>query len=125
MKKPKPSLLYALHRCFGKTMYAAGIFRFICDSCAIVSPVVMLQIIIYLQGVPTQDDGYTGYVLAVVIFILQVLQTTCMTQSTNMVVKTGFKLRGSMISILYKKSLKLSPIARQDFTSGEFGGDFE
>lgn len=121
MQKPKPSLLYALHRCFGRTMYLAGIYRFVSDTCAVSSPVVMMQIVIYLQEVLVSDNGWTGYMLAVLIFILQFLQTTCMTQSSNMVVRAGYRLRGAMIAILYSKSLKLSPIARQDFTSGESG----
>ncbi|TPX30915.1 homogentisate 1,2-dioxygenase [Synchytrium microbalum] len=118
-KKDAPSLLFALHKAFGRTMYLAGAFRFVADSCGLASPVIMLQIILYLQGVNTSDNGYTGYVLAVVIFVLQMLQTSCMTQSSNMSIKSGFRLRGSMISILMKKSLKLSPLSRQEFTSGK------
>lgn len=74
---PSPSLLHALFATFGRLFVTAGVFRFFGDACSLASPVVLRYLLEVVAGggqVPGRGKPF-GYIMAAVMFILQVRAT--------------------------------------------------
>ncbi|TPX38128.1 hypothetical protein SmJEL517_g00165 [Synchytrium microbalum] len=71
----QPSLITAVTRAFGPAIVQSAIFRLIADTCTVVSPLVVQNIIIYLQNGPATDSGAHGYILALILLLLQLLNS--------------------------------------------------
>lgn len=48
-KEKTPSVVYALHRAFGRRFYLAGIIKFVYDICNLSSPLFLNWIVSYLE----------------------------------------------------------------------------
>ncbi|KAJ1564732.1 hypothetical protein HK096_006556, partial [Nowakowskiella sp. JEL0078] len=113
--RPKPSLPRALFVTFGKEIAMPGIPRLIGDTANILSPLVVLNLILYLQNdaVASKNGSnpppvWEGYLLALLLFVMQFFLY-------------GFKKleKTAIIAALYKKCMRLSPLARQIHSSGK------
>ncbi|KAI9204423.1 P-loop containing nucleoside triphosphate hydrolase protein, partial [Polychytrium aggregatum] len=118
----KYPLLAALWATFGWPFALSGLLRIIADSMALISPFILQAILNYLSNIQSPnntDNGWYGYVLALVLFLVQIIQTLCLQWHFEITAKTGFCVRTALVSGLYRKSLLLSPRARQSFTTGK------
>ncbi|KAJ3031513.1 hypothetical protein HK097_005447, partial [Rhizophlyctis rosea] len=84
---------------------------------AVLSPLVLRAIIIFLAS-KNQNTAY-GYGLAVLLFVMQIVQTFLVNGSFEKSMRFGYKLRISLIGMLYRKILVLSPLAVSQFTQGK------
>lgn len=74
-EKPKtPSLTRALFATYGRTWIFSGFMRIISDASNICSPLVLQQVIAYLTNKSAYPSWY-GYVMAFVLFVLQLFIT--------------------------------------------------
>ncbi|TPX36938.1 hypothetical protein SmJEL517_g00979 [Synchytrium microbalum] len=118
----KPSIFRAIWKTFGTEWMGTAVWRLIADTCAVGSPIVLLNIIKFLQTVGTpgaNDNPAYGYGLAGALLALQIIQTLAMNRHFAITMTIGFKLRSALVATLYRKSQKLSPLARQTLTVGK------
>ncbi|ORY41325.1 P-loop containing nucleoside triphosphate hydrolase protein [Rhizoclosmatium globosum] len=59
-----------------------------------------------------------GYRLILIVFLVAVLSPPIKEQYFNIMLVTGVKIRTGLVGAIYKKSLRLSPSARQQFNQG-------
>eukprot|EP00041_Stephanoeca_diplocostata_P028197 m.790864 g.790864 ORF g.790864 m.790864 type:complete len:1581 (+) comp23327_c0_seq3:295-5037(+) len=123
-RNAEPSLLRALSRSFGTTLYVAGLFKLIQDSLAFLQPELLKLLIRYIQdrNNPNPEDvppKSTGWELACAMFAVALIQSMALHQYFHRVYVTGMRLRSAVITSVYDKSLKLSSASRQSSTSGE------
>ena len=61
------------------------------------------RLIIQFVGFHTPEDEWKGYLYAVVIFVVAVIQSICLHQYFIRVMVVGMRLRTAVMSIVYKK----------------------
>ena len=61
------------------------------------------RLIIQFVGSHTPEDEWKGYLYAVVIFVVAVVQSICLHQYFIRVMVVGMRLRTAVMSIVYKK----------------------
>ncbi|KAJ3208864.1 Multidrug resistance-associated protein 1 [Dinochytrium kinnereticum] len=114
--------LRALWKYIGRDVVWAAIPRVVGDCCQLAGPVALLYLIRYLNRINTDresDNVWFGYVLALILFLLQVIQTFAFVLHNSACSRLGYKLRTALITVNFKKMLKLAPSARARLTSGK------
>lgn len=94
-------------------------------NCSMISSVYVLQSIIF--HLPIKPTGYfttprselfRGLGLCILIFCLRMCMTMATNDASERYKKTSVKIKALVCSVVYRKSLKLSPQARKQFNSG-------
>ncbi|KAI8803437.1 P-loop containing nucleoside triphosphate hydrolase protein [Cladochytrium replicatum] len=114
-------LFRAVWKTYGTQYFWAALPRFFSDTSAVVSPMVLSQLVSYLQNVRKPDfvdNGWWGYILAIILLLLQLTLTLGQNRHLRATMTVGFSLRSSLISVMYRKSLRLSSLSRQRFNAG-------
>jgi ATP-binding cassette subfamily C (CFTR/MRP) protein 1 len=86
------------------------------DLIVVSSPLILLEIVTFLREsyqTPTPPPVWKGYVLAVSLLILQIIQTFFLNKSFEVSMRVGYYLRTSLCGSIFRKSLRLSQKARQ------------
>ena len=117
-----PSLLRVLYAQFGSqilgtaSVYKAGVI-----SMAFCIPIVFNLLITHLEQKKQWkgDAKHYGYLYALMLFGLAIIKALVDAQYFNVVQTAGVKLRGLLICVVYRKSLRLNPAARQRRSTGE------
>ena len=65
------------------------------------------------------EEEWKGYLYSVVLFLASILNTILFNHYVSLLLETAIRVRTALISIICRKSLRLSNAARQKFTSGE------
>lgn len=116
-----PSLFVALCKSFGLPFLQAGFFKFIQDCIAFIQPQLLKQLIIFVndyhldKSIPLTK----GFMIVASMFSLSVLQTASLHQYFERVFDTGIKVKSSLTSLIYQKSLNLSIEAKQQKSTGD------
>ncbi|KAK3825331.1 MAG: ATP-binding cassette transporter 1 [Benniella sp.] len=120
-KKSEPSLSRALRKSFGKPFYLAGVWKFIADVAGLVQPLLLRQLLLFLMSYNTSEPQplHYGYLLAALMFISGLVQTASTHQYFHLCFRTGMNVRAALVTAIYRKALRLSNTARQQFTVGE------
>ncbi|TID19224.1 hypothetical protein CANINC_003794 [Pichia inconspicua] len=122
LNKPgSPSLFKSLVRSFGKPFVIGGIFKFVQDCIAFIQPQLLKNLIIFVHD---YNDDHSipltkGFMIVFAMFSLSVLQTAALHQYFERVFDTGIKVKSSLTSMVYNKSLSLSIEARSSRTTGD------
>ncbi|KAI1297750.1 hypothetical protein EDD11_006989 [Mortierella claussenii] len=121
LKKPKPSLIWTLAKAFGGPFYIGGIWKFINDSLGFLLPLLLREMLRFVISYKTETPQplYRGYIIAVLMFVCSLCQTTVVHQYFHLCFRTGMNIRAALVTAVYQKSLRLSNSARQEFTAGE------
>ena len=85
------------------------------------SPILAEQIINYVGAVNSskpQPIGY-GYALVIILFLLQLLGSFCLNYYFQVTMVVGQSARTTLISVIYRKMLRLDERARLDFSGGK------
>lgn len=115
-----PSLARAIRIAFGWNMFCAGVCKFMGDLCGYVSPICLNLLIRYIEE-PSSAwfyPDYFGYILIAFIFVGASGQTLFLHQHHHIVIREGIRARGALINIIYRKSLILDPIVKQEIGTG-------
>ncbi|CAH0491864.1 unnamed protein product [Peronospora farinosa] len=113
----KPSLAWALASCFGGQLAKAGLLKLVHDSLQFVGPMLIKEIIAYLQNPEAQLNE--GLVYAAIVFVSGVLQSFLLRNYFFNCFEAGMRVRSAVCTAVYNKSLVLSAAARQKKTTGE------
>jgi len=118
-----PSLPRVLAKIFGRTWFPMGFLKFISDLTNIASPLMSEFIISFVaakaKGGPDAPPDWMGYALVAGIFFLQIFTTVAQNYYFAITMQVGMSLRAMFTAVIYRKSLRLSGLARQDFTGGK------
>lgn len=103
-------------KAFGGTILFSAMLRLIADLLLISAPLVLGQIIIFIED---KEAMWKGFFLTFVLFLIQALQTYLMGQQYHYNFNIGYNIRGALMSSIYRKSLRLSSAAKRNTTVGE------
>uniref|UniRef100_K3X5W9 Uncharacterized protein n=1 Tax=Globisporangium ultimum (strain ATCC 200006 / CBS 805.95 / DAOM BR144) TaxID=431595 RepID=K3X5W9_GLOUD len=115
--KEHPSLTWALARTFGGQIANAGFLKLIHDSLQFVGPLMIKDIIAFLQD-PTAPMSQ-GLTYAGIVFVSGVIQSFMLRNYFFHCFESGMRVRSAIVTMVYQKSLVLSAAARQKKTTGE------
>jgi len=111
------SLWKILIKCFSKH-YIFGLLLFISRiGLVFTSPILLQCIIKYVEK--DDEPKWRGYAYAVGLFITNGLSVFIDHHGLQQVVIAGMQMRNAAVTAVYRKSLRLSSVARQKFTTGE------
>ena len=114
------SIYRALWTVVGHEFAKGGVAFFLTYQITVVSPLLMRQIIAWINQVAAgQAPDYMGYVYVVLLFLLQLLQVFCGNMAFEYAMRSGVWTRTALVSAVYEKSLRLSNAARHQFSSGK------
>lgn len=118
-----PSLWMALLRGFSGHYIQGILFKTASDVLLFVQPQLLRLLLLFIdayQGNPPKPQSVLrGAAIALAMFIVSVVQTLCLHQCFQRVVQTGSRLKASLTSTIYSKSLRLSNEARAMKSTGD------
>jgi len=116
-----PSLWIALFRGFSGPYFQAAIFKTSSDLLAFVQPQLLRLLISFVDSYRGDEPQpvIRGTAIALAMFTVSVMQTLCLYQSMQRVFQTGTRLKSSVISAIYTKSLRLSSEGRVAKSTGD------
>lgn len=115
LQKPKPWLLRALHSSLGGRFWLGGFFKIGNDASQFVGPLILNLL---LESMQKGDPSWSGYIYAFSIFAGVSLGVLSEAQYFQNVMRTGFRLRSTLIAAVFRKSLRLTNDSRKKFASG-------
>ncbi|CAI5760337.1 unnamed protein product [Candida verbasci] len=121
----KKSLFWAISQAFGLQFLLGGVFKAAQDSLAFVQPQLLRLLIKFVndysksmkKGEPIPLTK--GLMIAVSMFIVSVVQTACLHQYFQRAFDLGMKIKSSLTSTVYDKSLVLSNESKQESSTGD------
>ncbi|KAK9085883.1 hypothetical protein Sjap_026294 [Stephania japonica] len=115
-RKTKPWLLRALNSSLGARFWLGGFFKIGNDLSQFVGPMVLNLL---LQSMQSGDPASIGYIYAFCIFLGVALGVLSEAQYFQNVMRTGFRLRATLVAAVFRKSLRLTHEGRKQFPSGK------
>ncbi|KAI9887687.1 MAG: hypothetical protein M1823_000551 [Watsoniomyces obsoletus] len=121
VEKKHPSLWLALFRAFGRPYLGAGIFKAGSDVLAFVQPQLLRLLISYIASyrTPSPQPVIRGAAIALTMFAVSVVQTICLHQYFQRAFETGMRIKSSLATAIYAKSLRLSNEGRATQSTGD------
>lgn len=120
--KKKPSLVLALTKAFGGHFMVGGLFKLIQDCLAFTQPQLLRLLIKFVNDYSKNKENVKvtqGLLIAFAMFVVSVLQTASLHQYFQRVFDVGMRIKASLTSLIYSKSLKLSTEERGQKTTGD------
>lgn len=121
----KKSLFWAISKAFGGQFLLGGVFKAAQDCLAFIQP-QLLRLLIkfvndYSQSVKHGDPLplTKGLLIAVAMFVVSIVQTACLHQYFQRAFDFGMKIKSSLTSTVYDKSLVLSNESKQESSTGD------
>lgn len=111
------SLVWTLIEAYGFPFILAGFLKLFHDSCLFLGPVLLNRIILFLKD-PSLPLS-TGLFYVFLLFLSQMLMAFCLRQYFWWCFRVGMRLRSSMITAVFNKSLVLSSAALARRSTGE------
>ncbi|OJD26430.1 hypothetical protein ACJ73_02192 [Blastomyces percursus] len=121
LKKKKPSLWLALFRAFSAPYFRGAVIKCGSDILAFVQPQLLRLLITFIDSYSsdTPQPVVRGVAIALGMFVVSVSQTACLHQYFQRAFETGMRVKSSLTSMIYTKSLKLSNEGRASKTTGD------
>lgn len=117
-----PSLLRTIIDAHGRNLLIGNLYAIQWAFFSLLTPFVVR---VLLKNISTGGEKFNFFgisnpwILATIIFFSQLLQSIGYNQACGFCAYAGVTMRGSMISAVYRKSLRLTSKSRQISTSGE------
>ena len=126
VKKPQVSILPLLWRSFGGSFAMGSVLKLCCDLLNVASPRVMKLMIGFVDSWNAPEDSgivkqehWKGFLYAGLLFCVVTLQSILLSQYFEHMFVIGVKVRTTLISALYKKSLRISAASKKESSMGE------
>ncbi|KAK6098443.1 hypothetical protein MT418_002471 [Batrachochytrium dendrobatidis] len=124
LTKRSPSLLRAVAKAFGPVFLSSAIFKGCQDILGFVQPQFLHQMMEFASSYSVESTTppipmYRGFIIAFSMLGIALLQTVLLHQYFHVCLITGMRIRSSIVTAIYRKSLRLSSKARQSSTNGE------
>eukprot|EP00002_Diphylleia_rotans_P023662 TRINITY_DN4654_c0_g1_i15.p1 TRINITY_DN4654_c0_g1~~TRINITY_DN4654_c0_g1_i15.p1 ORF type:complete len:1232 (+),score=276.19 TRINITY_DN4654_c0_g1_i15:43-3738(+) len=113
-------------------MVKGGLFLLVGQLLSLIGPLIIAEMIAFverrndeedddtdLDWLPYRSESYYGYVLASILLANYLTQTVTSHQHHNYAVFAGIAVRSVVMDLIYRKSLRLSSVSRQEFTVGQ------
>lgn len=114
------SLLKALFNAFGKTILMAIALETVKDFIAVIQPQFLrLFIEFFNEDYRRGHSELNGLFIALALFLLNLISTCLSNQFFILIFEAGLSMRGSLMSMVYQKSLNLSVSAREQKSTGD------
>ncbi|QRV93840.1 ABC transporter transmembrane region [Ceratobasidium sp. AG-Ba] len=122
------SLVRAINRAFFWRFWTAGLFKAVADTLNATTPIVTRLLLTYLgqayyyarvPGAPQPRGASYGFGLAIAVAAMQEVSSLCQNQYFFRAMTTGFLIRTSVISTIFRKSLRLSGRSRTKHSTGQ------
>ena len=123
------SVLPSMIKTFGPMFFHGAAMKICCDILQMISPQMMNLMIGFVEtnqlveegGLPAseKEPDWRGYFYAALILCATMFQTIILSQYFEKMYVVGMNLRTSLISALYRKSLRMTGAARKESTVGE------
>lgn len=115
----KGHLNHALWRIAAPTFIPAGFCELAVVLCGTALPLLVRELLSILEENPGSDVLRQGLPLSISIFVVLLLNGLSNHRHRHMALKTGVALRATVVNILYRHILNLSPEGKRGLTSGE------
>lgn len=116
-RQRRTQLVWALHKCFGFEFYAVGILKLISDVLNFGGPILLNMLVQFIET--KNEDEKWGYILVTGLFFSTLLSSLFNTHFTFLMSQIGLKMRGALVSTIYRKTLNVSFSSVHSFTVGE------
>ena len=110
------SVVKALAKAFGVQFFCGSILKFIHDTMVFIAPMLLKRIIGYADG---NEELWKGIGYALALLFVTSLQSVILAKYFYDMYGIGIKIRSSMTSAIYRKSLRVSPQGKTESTTGE------
>lgn len=111
---------------WGAPMIRAGALKVVNSTLQFAPPVLLNYFLRYVQDVQAGSSSpgvsgtnWEGYVWIAALFVALSLRTLTENNYFHRVVRVGFGIRMAITTAVYRKALRLSPVARQDTPTGQ------
>ncbi|KAJ9099303.1 hypothetical protein QFC21_004184 [Naganishia friedmannii] len=126
-KKKHASLTIALIKAYGGPYLVAGVMKAVYDCLSFLQPQLLRLLLDFVQSYETTDEhGETrrqepirGFAIATAMFIAANLATFLLHQYFDRCFATTMRIRGGLVTLIYKKSLVLSNGEKGGRTTGD------
>lgn len=122
-EKKRPSLWIALFRGFGGPYFQATAIKTISDALQFVQPQLLRLLINFVgshrKGSPEPQPVIRGAAIALAMFAVSVSQTVCLHQYFQLAFVTGMRVKSSLTSMIYSKSMRLSNEGKATKSTGD------
>ncbi|KAJ5665324.1 Metal resistance protein YCF1 [Penicillium maclennaniae] len=117
----KPSLWIALFKAFGGPYLRGAIIKSGSDALAFVQPQLLRYLITFIDSYrgPEPQPVIRGVAIALAMFLVSVVQTSCLHQYFQRAFDTGMRVKSSLTALIYSKALRLSSEGRATKTTGD------
>lgn len=120
----KPNVKSVLYRIFKTPFWIGGICKAFIDGLQFLQPILLEWILAFIFESQTQSGeerppAWHGYVLAVAIGLNPFVTTVLSNLYFRLMMTIGLRARTILVTQLYKKSLRLSPAAKQTMSVGQ------
>lgn len=111
------SLMRALHSCFAWEFYSIGILKFVGDCVGFASPLLLNQLVAFIESKSEKKED--GYFYAIGLCLAALVSALCNAHFNFLMAKVGMKIRSAIVTLVYRKTLTLSPKSFSLFSTGE------
>ncbi|KAF9361945.1 Canalicular multispecific organic anion transporter 2 [Mortierella sp. AD094] len=120
-KGKEPKLITLTLKAYGSQWIPIIIYRILASALGFVAPVLMNQILSFTSSYSSDSPQPVtlGIVLSFGMFFSTIASALLEGQFNQLVMNMGIEARTALVSMVYRKALKLSPAARQTQTPGE------
>ncbi|OQV17378.1 Canalicular multispecific organic anion transporter 2 [Hypsibius exemplaris] len=116
-KAYQPSLLRALLKSYWFPLLMSALLRIFNDLSIFVTPQVLRLMIDFVED--KSQPAWKGYFYAGLMLLGSCAQTLILNQYLHMCLRLGMHIRGSIVAIVYRKSLRISSSAKRSSNIGE------
>ncbi|KAI1314400.1 hypothetical protein EDD11_002226 [Mortierella claussenii] len=117
----EPWLLVLIIKAYGAQWAPIVVYRVLASALGFVAPELMNQLLSFTSSYSSDSPQPVslGIILSFGMFFSTIASALLEGQFTQLVTNMGIEARTALVSMIYRKALKLSPFARQTQTPGE------
>ena len=123
LEKKRPSLWIALFRGFGGPYFRATVIKTFSDTLSFIQPQLLRLLISFVDSYradsPHPQPVVRGVAISLAMFAVSVSQTALLHQYFQRAFETGMRVKSSLTSMIYSKSMKLSNEGRASKSTGD------
>uniref|UniRef100_A0AC35TJK4 Multidrug resistance-associated protein 1 n=1 Tax=Rhabditophanes sp. KR3021 TaxID=114890 RepID=A0AC35TJK4_9BILA len=112
-----PSIFYALFKMFRYELISASLFKAFSDILQFANPFVLNLLISFVSD--KKSPLWVGIAYAILMFLFSELRSLCLNHYFYIMFRLGTKIQTALTAATYRKTLKLSNVARKNKTVGE------
>ncbi|CAO2585581.1 ATP-binding cassette sub-family C member 2, partial [Lemmus lemmus] len=114
---PKSWLLKVLFKTFSMEILKSFVLKLIHDILMFLNPQLLKFLIAFVSSPGTY--AWVGFVSAILMFVVSLIQSFCLQSYFQFCFVLGMRVRTTIMASVYKKALRLSSLARRQYTIGE------